>query len=63
MIAICINDRKCRNLLRIGEEYEVEQSKNHKNCYTVKIKDNAKKGNTAKKHIAFKKDRFVVVKR
>lgn len=63
MKAICINDRKCRNLLSLGEEYDVEPCSFNKNCFSVKLKNNTKKGATAKNHMNFKRDRFVVVKK
>lgn len=63
MIAVCINDRKSRKLLKLGEKYEVKPDSFNKNCFSVKLKNDAKKGITAKNHMAFKKDRFVVVKK
>ena len=63
MVGICINDRKCRNLLTLGEKYELEPYKMNKNCYSVKLKNNVKAGITAKKNMAFKKDRFVIIKK
>lgn len=63
MYAICINDKKCRKLLKLGHRYFVEKDEFRPHCFKVTLDNNSKKGVTAKNHVSFKKDRFVVVKK
>ena len=40
---ICIDNSKCENFLKVGEQYQVKQSEIREECYSVFISDKKKR--------------------
>ena len=53
---ICIDNSKCENFLKVGEQYQVKQSEIREECYSVFISD--KKKRIRDGWFDFKKTRF-----
>ena len=53
---ICIDNSKCENFLKVGEQYQVKQSEIREECYSVFISDKNKRIKDG--WFDFKKTRF-----